>query len=124
MAASLIVISGSSEGDYYPLDPETLVVGRDEKCAIQVIDELVSRRHMQVRCDEADQSYHALDMDSVNGVGINGRRISAETALADGDVIQVGNSKLIYFSRDFPDRKSAWDYYKLCGESGKSTLIR
>ena len=63
-------------------------------------------------------------MKSANGVSINGRQITVETSLVDGDIIELGNSKLMFAAGEFPDRKSAWDYYKLCGERGKSTLIK
>ncbi len=121
--ASIIVVFGPNEGDYYPLGRRTVVVGRDEKCAIQIVDDQISRKHLQIRHDEAEQSYHALDMKSSNGVSINGRQITVEASLVDGDIIELGNSKLMFFAQDFPDRKSAWDYYKLCGERDKGTML-
>jgi len=121
---SIIVVSGSNEGDYYPLGKRTMVVGRDEGCPIQIVDELVSRKHLQIRHEASDDQYHALDMKSANGVFINGRRITTDTALAEGDIIDLGNSKLMFTQRDFENRESALDHYKRRGERGKSTLIR
>ncbi len=121
---SIIVVSGANEGDYYPLGKRTMVVGRDEGCPIQIVDELVSRKHVQIRHDDGDGQYHVLDMKSANGVFINGRRITTDTALAEGDIIDLGNSKLMFTQRDFEDRESALDHYKRRGERGKSTLIR
>lgn len=121
---SIVIVSGPNEGDYYALGRRPMVVGRDQGCPIQVVDELVSRRHVQIRLDEKTNTYRALDMKSVNGVLINGRQISGETALADGDVIEVGKSKLLFTVEDFADRESAIDHWRRRGESSKSTLIR
>lgn len=123
MTASLIIVSGPGEGDYYPITNRTVVVGRDENCEIQILDELISRRHLQVSPGEGS-GYAALDMNSSNGVVVNGRPITAATPLADGDMIELGNTKLMFAAREFPDRKTAWDFYKLGGERGRSTLIQ
>ena len=122
--ASLIIVTGPNEGDYYPLGTRTMVIGRDEAVPIQIVDELVSRRHMQIRYDGGDEHYHALDMSSANGVFVNGRRISGDVALEDGDMIEIGKSRLMFTDKSFDDRESALDHYKQRGERGKSTLAR
>ncbi len=121
---SIIIVAGSNEGDYYPLGKRTMVAGRDEAVPIQIVDELVSRKHLQIRFEQSDSRYRALDMKSANGVFVNGRKIASETVLEDGDIIQIGNSKLMYTNKDFPDRESAMAHYHKQGERGKSTLIR
>ena len=122
--ASIIITSGPNEGDYYPLGKRTMVAGRDEACPIQIVDELVSRKHLQVRFEPANGRYRALDMRSANGVFVNGRRISQETELEDGDFIEIGKSRLMFTIEDFPDRESAMAHFHKQGERGKSTLIR
>ena len=121
---SIILVSGPNEGDYYPMGKRTLVIGRDEACTVQVVDELVSRKHVQIRLDEKTGAYYALDMKSANGVFINGRKVENETQLADNDIIEVGKSKLMFTMADFKDRESAINHYHKRGERGKSTLIR
>ncbi len=121
---SLIVVSGPNQGDYYPLEAETTVVGRDAKCPIQIVDEMISRVHLQIRYAKDHKTYHAQDMDSANGVMINGNALSSETELANGDVMELGGTKIVYFTREFPNRDDAWDFYKLSGERGKGTLIQ
>ncbi len=120
--ASITVVSGPAEGDYYPLGQRTLVIGRDEAVPIQVPDELVSRKHAQLRWESSSDSYIVLDMKSANGTFINGRQITTDLTLADGDVIGVGNSRLVFSERTFPDRESALEHYKKQGQRGKSTL--
>ena len=122
--ASILVVTGPNQGDYYPLGHRTIVVGRDEGCPIQIVDERVSRKHVQIRFDQADGRYHALDMKSGNGTVVNDRRISEAVNLADGDVIAIGVSELMFMAVDFPDRETAFEHYRKRGERTKSTVIR
>ena len=120
---SLTVVSGPNEGDYYPLGTRTMVLGRDEAASIQVTDSLVSRKHCQVRFEASDDRYHLLDMNSSNGTIVNGRQVTTDTVLEDGDVIGFGNSKVMFSTQEFPDRESALNHFRQRGERGKSTLI-
>ncbi len=121
---SIIIVSGPNEGDYYPLGKRPMVIGRDEACSAQVVDELVSRKHVQIRLDDGTGIYHALDMKSANGVFVNGRKVETETQLADGDMIEIGKSRIMFTNEVFNDRESAMSHYRKRGERGKSTLIR
>jgi len=118
--ASLIVVSGPNEGDYYPLGKRTIVVGRDEACPVQITDDRVSRKHLQIRSN--DDAYVLWDMNSANGTWINGRKVEAEIELADNDEIEVGGSKLVFSSRDFEDRESAFSHWKQRGQRSKPTI--
>ncbi len=120
--ASLIVTSGRQEGDYYPLGRRTNVVGRDEALLIQVLDNMVSRKHLQIRFDEKTGKYYAYDMKSRNGVYVNNQRISGETPLADGDVILVGLTSLLFLDKDFKDKDSALLHYRKVGERMRVTV--
>lgn len=98
------------------------MIGRDEAVPIQILDKRVSRKHMQIRFDESDERYYALDMKSTHGVLINGRKISEETTLANGDEIHIGNTILLFLLEDFPDRQSALAHFKKIGERRQSTI--
>ena len=119
--ASLIITSGKQEGDYYPLGHRTNVVGRDEALPIQVLDNMVSRKHLQIRFDEATDRYYAFDMKSRNGVYVNNRKIEGETALEDGDVLLIGLTTMLFAERDFTDKDSALLHYKKVGERMRVT---
>ncbi len=119
--ASLVVVSGPNEGDYYPLGSRTIVVGRDEGCAVQITDEKASRKHFQVRRSDRG-GYVALDMKSANGTRINGRTVTTEIELADGDEIEVGTTRLVFYTKDFPDRSSAFGHWKQTGQRGRPTI--
>ncbi len=118
---SIIIVAGPSEGDYYPLKSGTIVIGRQESCPIQVADDRVSRKHLQIR--QHDGKHLAVDMKSANGVWINGRKIDGECELCDEDELILGESKLVYSAQEFPDRESAFTHYKQRGERHRSTLM-
>ena len=120
--ASIIVISGESEGDYYPLGQRTTVFGRAESVPAQILDERVSRRHLQIRYEPANGRYYALDMNSRHGTYINGRKVTGDCVLEEHDGIQIGGTKLLFTAQDFPDRESAMLHYKRVGERGRTTL--
>jgi pSer/pThr/pTyr-binding forkhead associated (FHA) protein len=121
--ASLIVASGQNEGDYYPLGRRTTAIGRDEAVPIQIIDQYISRKHMQIRFEKAQEQYYALDMKSKHGVFINKRRISDETLLSDGDEIDIGGVTLLFTEKDFDDRESAMTHYKKVGQRALMTRM-
>ncbi len=120
--ASILVVSGPSEGVYCPLGKRTTVIGRDEGCTVQVVDDRVSRKHIQIRYDDGPGRFVALDMKSANGMFINGRKVDAECDLVDNDEIQIGNSKIVFSLTDFPDKASAMNAYKQRGQKFKPTI--
>jgi pSer/pThr/pTyr-binding forkhead associated (FHA) protein len=122
--ASVLVVSGPSEGLYYPLGKRTIVVGRDESATMQIVDDRVSRKHVQFRFDEASAAYFVLDMKSSNGTFVNGRPLLTDLKLADGDEIQIGNSKLVFTTGDFADGQSALEAFKQRGQKARSTIAQ
>ena len=121
--ASIIVMSGTQKGDYYPLGQRTNVIGRDEAVPIQILDEHISRKHMQIRFGKDKQQYYAVDMKSKHGVFINGGKIHDETALVDDDQIHIGQTDLLFTEKDFTDRESALSHFKKVGERMRATII-
>lgn len=119
--ASLIVTTGKQEGSYYPLGRRTNVIGRDEALPIQILDNMVSRKHLQIRFDLNTGKYYAFDMKSRNGVYVNNQKIEDETAMADGDVIVIGLTSLLFVDKDFKDKDSALLHYKKVGERMRVT---
>ncbi|UCC23597.1 MAG: FHA domain-containing protein, partial [Planctomycetota bacterium] len=94
-----------------------------EALPIQVLDEHVSRKHMQISFDKDSAQYYALDMKSRHGVFINGSKISDQTPLADGDQIGIGQTTLLFTLKDFEDRESALSHFKKVGERIRPTVI-
>lgn len=53
-----------------------VTVGRDESCSFQILEPLVSRRH--VKFEFVDGGWHACDLGSANGTQIDGRELDHE----------------------------------------------
>ncbi len=71
-----------------------LVIGRDPNAASLVIRrDGVSRQHCWLGCSGSGR-WLVRDLDSRNGVFVNGERISGEQPLQAGDVIGLGRSRL------------------------------
>lgn len=90
----LFVLHGTDQGIRFPLTPEsTTTIGRDMSCHIQLHDPEVSRHHAEIhRNGNID---FLIDIDSSNGVFVNGKRIR-NTTLQNGDRIQIGRTLLLF----------------------------
>jgi pSer/pThr/pTyr-binding forkhead associated (FHA) protein len=121
--ASIIVTSGEQKGEFLPLGRRISVIGRAENLPLQLLDELVSRKHLRIRFDEVTERYEADDIGSRHGVFINRSRISRPTLLSDGDEILIGQTTLLFTTEDFEDRESALSHYKKAGERARQTRL-
>ena len=66
------------------------VIGRDDRCDVQLSDPLVSRRHAVVL--DGDHGVVIEDLGSANGLFLNGDRCVRTLPLRVGDVIQIGTT--------------------------------
>ena len=106
----LVIKSGEQAGKYFQLTKRPLAGGRDPATEIQIIDPKVSRRHFQVRLGNG--GYCVRELRSKNGVFVNGVKITGEQPLRDGDEIKVGDTSLVYFEDEDPDRTNAVEQYR------------
>lgn len=67
-----------------------LIVGRGENCDLVLCDEDVSREHAAVARSGAGVTLR--DLDSKNGIKVQGHRVSGSCRLHDGDVVRIGQS--------------------------------
>jgi len=121
--ASIIVTSGDQKGEFLPLGHRTNVIGRAESLLLQILDDLVSRKHLRIRFDKSTNKHYAEDMSSKHGVSINKHRITEQTPLVEGDEILIGQTTLMFTDKEFDDRESALMHYKKVGERMRSTRI-
>jgi len=117
--ASFVLLTGNQQGTQYPLGRRPNVIGRAESLLIQILDEQVSRKHLQIRYDRLAHKYFALDMHSRNGVFLNGMRLGLESALLEGDRIRLGNTELVFTDDDCDD--GTLHRYKKAGEGSRKT---
>ncbi|MGR6966722.1 FhaA domain-containing protein [Geodermatophilus sp. URMC 61] len=87
----VLVVDGP--GTRHELTTGRNVIGRGTDADIRLPDTGVSRKHVDVVLD--DGTAIAEDLGSTNGTLVNGRRITRQP-LADGDVIRIGHSVLVY----------------------------
>jgi pSer/pThr/pTyr-binding forkhead associated (FHA) protein len=121
--ASLVVTAGPAQGRSFDLErrPE-VIVGRDDQCTFQVLDDQVSRRHLQVTADATGDNHIASDCGSANGVMVNGSRLNDEIALREGDRIEIGATTIVYTMRSFGGETLSASELKKMGECKRRTV--
>ncbi len=92
------------EGTELAVKPAGLLVGRAEDADIRLSGGLVSRRHARVFA--MGGRLWVEDLGSLNGVGVNGVKISQKAELSHGDAIAVGLSVLTVAHEAFLERAS------------------
>jgi pSer/pThr/pTyr-binding forkhead associated (FHA) protein/Tfp pilus assembly protein PilF len=75
-----------------PLVKDEISIGRKEGNLIRLTERNVSRHHACVV--QSAGSVFIDDLDSYNGIKINGERVSARTTLNEGDLIEIGDYHL------------------------------
>ena len=91
LSASLQLDDGSNRS--YSLKQGGNVVGRGQDADFRLPDTGVSRRHLEITWDS--QSATLADLGSTNGTTVNGTPVQT-WQLADGDVIRIGHSSLVF----------------------------
>lgn len=69
------------------------VVGRGTDSDLQLLDQGISRRHVDIQFDGNFAT--AYDLGSTNGTTVNGHEISSQL-LRHGDVIRVGHTRIVF----------------------------
>ncbi len=89
MDVKLVVSSGSRAGQAIAINLPKFFIGRAEDCHLKPKSELISRYHCAIISE--DGGYVAVrDMQSKNGVFVNGERVVGEKEVKTGDKIVVG----------------------------------
>jgi hypothetical protein len=76
----------------FELGDGQFVIGRGADCQLALDDGLVSRRHAMITV--AEEQVFVEDLESRNGVKVNGNLIDRKTSLGDGDRVQVGSQEM------------------------------
>ena len=122
--ALIIVVTGPNNGDYSPLGETPIVIGRDDNCDLQIVDPVVSRKHLRVEFDSVSNCTRAINLSSTNGSRINDHEVETGATRNDGYVIQIGDTLLLYVVKDVPDIEEAVNNYRRRGVGKHSTLIK
>ncbi|MDQ4129647.1 MAG: zinc-ribbon and FHA domain-containing protein [Actinomycetota bacterium] len=94
-AAMVVVKRGPNAGSKFMLDADVTRAGRHPDSDIFLDDITVSRRHAEIV--RVDDGFVVRDVGSLNGTYLNRERIE-EAKLANGDELQIGKFKLVFFS--------------------------
>lgn len=78
----------------YRLGEGEVLIGRDGAlCGLVAAGALVSRRHLRITGDSQGR-FFAEDLDSTNGLFVNGSRVTCPVELTDGDLLGLGTAVL------------------------------
>lgn len=103
---SLILMKGpggSSTGQAFPLDGESLVIGRDaEQCQIAIPNTAVSRKHAVIT--RANGRFLIDDLGSRNGTFVNQARVNGPTQLKNDDRVKICDFLFRFFDEFHPPR--------------------
>lgn len=69
------------------------VVGRGTDADLQLLDQGISRRHLDIQYDGNFAT--AYDLGSTNGTSVNGHEVGSQL-LRHGDVVRVGHTRLVF----------------------------
>jgi hypothetical protein len=87
----VLVIDGTNRR--YELRNGSNVIGRGSDTDLQLLDQGVSRHHLDVQFDGSFAT--AFDMGSTNGTSVNGHEVKSQL-LRHGDVVRVGHTRLVF----------------------------
>jgi pSer/pThr/pTyr-binding forkhead associated (FHA) protein len=91
----LVVKRGPNAGSKFLIDKDVTTAGRHPESDIFLDDITVSRRHAEIR--RKDRKFFIHDLGSLNGTYVNRESVES-TELANGDELQLGKFKLVFFS--------------------------
>ena len=85
----LIIEDDEGHTTIVPLVKEEITIGRKEGNTIRLTERNISRRH--ARMIKSSGSVFVEDLDSYNGVKVNGDKITGRTSVREGDLIEIGD---------------------------------
>lgn len=101
-----------------PLKKTTTSIGRKLDNDLVIQDNLVSRYHAEIRCEEG--KYVINDLDSTSGTFLNNKRID-QSVLYSGDLILVANVPIMFIDESGP-LESAADKKTSSSKKGKEII--
>ncbi|MBI4863403.1 MAG: sigma 54-interacting transcriptional regulator [Candidatus Riflebacteria bacterium] len=98
--AKLVIFKDNTLVKIFPLEKELIFIGRKGDNDLVLPHTSVSRQHAKV-CVK-DGVYQVMDLDSLNGITLNGNKVT-KTQLADGDPVGLGDFSIIFHQEDSSD---------------------
>ena len=85
----LVISDDEGKTTVVPLVRDEITIGRKEGNTIRLTERNVSRRHARLK--KANGAYLIEDLESYNGIKVNGRRVEKELELKLGDQVGIGD---------------------------------
>ncbi|HTU62589.1 MAG TPA: FHA domain-containing protein, partial [Polyangiales bacterium] len=89
----LVISDNEGSTTVVPLLRDEVTIGRKEGNTIRLTERNISRRHVQLV--RVGGIYKLRDLDSYNGVLVNGRKVEGESTITSGDQIQLGDYTIL-----------------------------
>ena len=89
----LVISDNEGSTTVVPLLRDEVTIGRKEGNTIRLTERNISRRHLQLV--RVGGVYKLRDLDSYNGVLVNGRKVEGESTITSGDQIQLGDYTIL-----------------------------
>ena len=99
----LIIEDDEGKTTVVPLIRDEITIGRKEGNTIRLTERNVSRRHarlLRTNSNNEDSTIIVEDLDSFNGIRLNGETVPGKCAMRPGDLIQIGDYQLALQSDD------------------------
>jgi hypothetical protein len=90
-AAAMLIVDQTNRR--FDLRVGSNIIGRGTDADLQLLDQGISRRHLDIQFDGNIAT--AYDLGSTNGSTVNGHEISSQV-LRHGDVIRVGHTRIVF----------------------------
>jgi Protein of unknown function (DUF3662)/FHA domain len=90
-AAAMLIVDQTNRR--FDLRVGSNIIGRGTDSDLQLLDQGISRRHLDVQFDGNYAT--AYDLGSTNGTTVNGHEIASQV-LRHGDVIRVGHTRIVF----------------------------
>ncbi len=93
----LVCLNGPQAGQEIELDREVITVGRSADAGVRLEDQYASRQHAEIL--HFDSGYQVRDLQSKNGVFVDGQRLAPGGAawLADGMEVQFASTRYRFY---------------------------
>jgi len=106
MQVKLKVMAGKIAGKEIKVPVKRFLIGRSQDCHLRPKSDAISRNHSAILVN--DGGVTVRDLNSRNGTWVNGKRITGDEPLANGDLLQVGKLEFqVVIEQDQPVEKTA-----------------
>jgi pSer/pThr/pTyr-binding forkhead associated (FHA) protein len=99
-AGAMLVVDQTNQR--FDLRVGSNVIGRGSDSDLQLLDQGISRRHLDIQYDGHYAT--AYDLGSTNGTTVNGHDISSQV-LRHGDVVRIGHTRIVFHQEAPPSHR-------------------